>query len=268
MLARGHLAFANNYQYFVDAFTKRFAPLDTTEAAWDVLKSLKQGKSSMVEYISKFDQFTSQTGWSNANHHTRFNDGLNENIKDNLAISDHTITTLKELYTASQILDQCMHQHQAEKSGKTLNNMTQQTPSKDPNAMEVDATCQSSQKDVCNRQTYIQFMRGKCYGCGSPDLTKKDGKHKWDICGHCKKVGHCSPICFTKYLGKPIVAKAVATEEAPGASSSTVAKGKAAVSTTSNALATDSKAQADLLAKLMVQVSAQSGELKALKLSF
>ena len=112
-------------------------------------------------------------------------------------------------------------------------------------------------------------MRGKCYDCGSLDHTKADGKHERDICGHCKKVGHHSPICFNKYLEKPIVAKATATEQAPEASSSsTAAKGKAAVSATSNAPATDSKAQADLLAKLMAQVSAQSQELEALKSSF
>ena len=34
-----------------------------------------------------------------------------------------------------------MCQHTAEKSGKTFMQMTQQAPSKDPNAMDVDASC-------------------------------------------------------------------------------------------------------------------------------
>ena len=51
-----------------------------------MLKALKQGKSSVAEYISKFDQCMQQTGWSDVDHHTRFYDGLNEAIKDTLAI--------------------------------------------------------------------------------------------------------------------------------------------------------------------------------------
>ena len=130
--------------------------------------------------------------------------------------------------------------------------------------MEVDA---SRQKEEHNRRTYMAFMKGKCYGCGSPDHAKKDGKHERDICGHCKKVGHRSPVCFSKYLGKPIAAKAAASQESPEASSSSD-KGKATASATKHAPATDSKGQADLLAKLMAQIQVQSRELEALKASF
>ena len=114
-------------------------------------------------------------------------------------------------------------------------------------------------------------MQGKCYGCRSTEHSKADGKHEQDICNHCKKVGHCSPICMAKYLGKKVVTvKAAASSESPPASSSTtVPKDKAAVSATTNKVpATDSKAQADLLAKLMAQVEVQSKELAALKASF
>ena len=142
--------------------------------------------------------------------------------------------------------------------------MTSQAPSKDPNAMEVDA---SHQKEEHNRRTYMAFMKGKCYRCGSLDHAKKDGKHERDICGHCKKVGHRSPVCFSKYLGKPIAAKAAASQESPEASSSSD-KGKATASATKHVPVTDSKGQADLLAKLMVQIQVQSRELEALKASF
>ena len=92
------------------AFNKHFAPLGLAEAVQDVLKQIKQGKSLVGEYQAKFDQFTTQTGWSDANHHTRFYDGLSKAIKDNLAISDYPIETLVELRQAAQILDQRMHQ--------------------------------------------------------------------------------------------------------------------------------------------------------------
>ena len=216
----------------------------------------------MAEYISRFDQYTGQTGWSDADHRTRFYNGLSEQLKDNLAISDRPITSLQELKAAAQVLDQRMRQREAEKKGRTYHT-TSQAPSKDPNAMEVDA---SRQKKEHNRRTYLVFMKEKCYGCGSTDHAKKDRQHNRDICGHCKKVGHRSPVCFSKYMGKPIAAKATASQESPEASSSS--KEKATAFTTQNAPAKDSKGQADLLAKLMVQIKEQSAQIDALKASF
>ena len=136
--------------------------------------------------------------------------------------------------------------------------------------MDMDASQQQNGKEVCNRHTYLSFMKGKCFGCGSPDHTKKNGKHEQDICNHCKKLGHCSPVCQSKYLGKPIAAKAAATEQesAQASSSKADAKGKALVSTTTPVLAKDSKGQADLLAQLMVQVKEQTAQIEALKSSF
>ena len=62
MLAQGRHPFSGLYRNFMDVFTKRFAPLDSTKATQDALKALKQGKTSVAEYISKFDQFIQQTG--------------------------------------------------------------------------------------------------------------------------------------------------------------------------------------------------------------
>ena len=178
MLAQSLHPFSGSYTNFTKAFTKCFAPLDSTEAAQDALKALKQGKQSVVEYISKFDQFTSQTGWSNANHCTRFYDGLNKAIKDNLAITNQPITSLNKLHTAAQILDQHMRQCAAEKSGKMVNQPMHQSQSKDPNAMDIDATCQSQKGENRSKHTYVNWMKGKCYDSRSPDHTKKDGKHE------------------------------------------------------------------------------------------
>ena len=100
--------------------------------------------------------------------------------------------------------------------------------------MDMDASWQQQQpgKEQHNRKTYLSWMRGKCFGCGSPDHTKKDGKHEKNICSHCKKLGHCSSMCFSKYSGKLITAKAAATEQAAASSSTTDSKGKASISAT------------------------------------
>ena len=270
MLALGRHPFSGLYRNFTDAFTKRFAPLNSTEAARDVLKALKQGKSSMAEYISKFDQYIQQTGWSDADHQTRFYNGLTEGVKDALTFTDRPTTTLNELKTASHIFDQRIRQRNAEKGGKPAQPLHLSPHSaKDPNVMDVDTSRQSDNKEVRNRKTYTSFMRGKCFGCGSLDHTKKEGGHKRNICNHCKKVGHCSPVCMAKYLGKKVVAKAAASNETPADNKPPPPAAKAAATTSKGkAPASDIKAQADLMAKLMAQVEEQSKELAALKASF
>ena len=266
-LSQGGSPFTGNYDNFVALFNKRFAP-DSTETAQDALKHIKQGKNSVAEYQARFDQFTSQTGWSDANHHTRFYNGLSEAIKDSLAIMDRPTGTLTELKKAAQVLDQRMRQHMAEKAGKSLH-PTNNTTSRNSDAIEVDATRQQQPgKEVRNRKTYLAFMKGKCYGCGSTNHTKANRNHKQDICNHCRKVGHHSPVCQSKNLGKPAAAKAAATEQEQPTPSTLMPKGKASVSTTTPVPAKDSKGQADLLAQLMAQIKEQSAQIEALKASF
>ena len=161
----------------------------------------------MAEFMAKFDQHTSQTGWSAADHHQRFYDGLNDHIKDTLSYTDLPISTFKELRNAASKLDKCMHQREPEKRGTSSQSTSTNAPQKDPNAMDIDTSCQTQQSssggNQLNRQTYLKWMTGKCFGCGSKDHAKKDGGHEHDICNHCRKTGHRGPICFSKYMKKP-----------------------------------------------------------------
>ena len=185
--------------------------------------------------------------------------------------TDRPTTSLNELKTAAHIFDQRIRQRHAEKGGKQVQQQLHLSPvsTKDPNAMDVDASRQSDKKEERNRKTYTTFMRGKCFSCGSPDHTKKDSGHERDICNHCKKVGHRSPVCMAKYLGKKVVAKAAASNETPNNSKPPPPAAKAAATTSKGkAPAPDIKAQADLMAKLMAQVEEQSKELATLKASF
>ena len=152
--------------------------------------------------------------------------------------------------------------------GKSLH-PTNNTMSKNSDAMEVDTTRQQQPgKEVQNQKTYLAFMKGKCYGCGSTDHTKANRNHEQDVCNHCRKVGHRSPVCQSKYLGKPAATKTAATEQEQPTPSTLTPKGKASVSATTPMPAKDSKGQADLLAQLMVQIKEQSAQIEALKASF
>ena len=74
---------------------------------------------------------------------------------------------------------------------------------------------------------------------------------------------------MAKYLGKKVVAKAAASNEDPNDSKPPPPTAKAATTTSKGkAPAQDIKVQADLMAKLMVQVEEQSKELAVLKASF
>jgi hypothetical protein len=134
--------FRADWALFTDVFLKRFAPLDSSESARNALKAIKQGKGSMAEYIANFDQYTSQTGWSDADHRQRFYDGLNKKVKDYLAISDKPSASFTDCRKVAQDIDQRLRQQEAKKKGHTSMPNQQSTagPSKHPDAMDVDTS--------------------------------------------------------------------------------------------------------------------------------
>jgi hypothetical protein len=264
-----NMPFGGVWQTFIDHFTRRFAPLNTEDSARDALKRTRQNKGTVAEYMALFDQYVGQTGWSPVDLQQRFYDGLNNRVKDMLASTHQPISTIDELRAAAQSLDQRWWQREAEKKGQmfTLGNQKQS----DPNAMQVDATCQGnsgkSNEPQKNRGSYIKHMQGKCYGCGSKDHTKKDGNHERDICNHCGKTGHRSPVCFNKYIGKAATAKAAATTDR-SAQAKPPSATTATASASTSAPAKNNKTQADLLAELMKRIEDQDAQIKALKVSF
>jgi hypothetical protein len=265
----GNMPFGGVWQTFLDHFTRRFAPLNTEDSARDALKRTRQNKGTVAEYMAMFDQYAGQTGWSPVDLRQRFYDGLNDRVKDALAGTHQPIGTIDELRVAAQSLDQRWWQREAEKKGHTftLGNPKQS----DPNAMQVDATRQdnsANNKTQKNRGSYIKHMQGKCYGCGSDKHTKKDGNHERDVCNHCGKTGHRSPVCFTKYIGKPATAKAAANTDGSTSQATPPSAPKATASASTSAPAKNNKTQADLLAELMKRIEDQDAQIKALKASF
>jgi hypothetical protein len=149
-VSHGNTPFRADWALFTNVFLKRFAPLDSSESARAVLKAIKQGKGSVAEYIANFDQYTSQTGWSDADHCQRFYDGLNEKVKDYLAISDKPSASFVDCHKVAQDIDQHLRQQEAEKKGHS-STPTQQSsagPSKHPDAMDVD----TSRQDASNKK--------------------------------------------------------------------------------------------------------------------
>ncbi len=122
-ITSGGVAFPN-WMAFEDAFRKRFAPLDSAQSARDMLKTIKQGRGSVAEYITKFDQYSTLTGWSDADHRQRFYNGLDDHIKDLFALSERPKGMYLETCSLASDIDQRVRQQDAEKSSKPYQPVT------------------------------------------------------------------------------------------------------------------------------------------------
>jgi len=164
-----------------------------------------------------------------------------------------------------------LRQCNAEKKGGSFH--TTSGKATDLDAMQVDASHQqqggSNNKNIKSRADFQNFMKGKCYGCGKTDHSKKDGNHKCDVCNYCQKTGHRSNVCMIKYMGKPAKAKAVATTESPASSSTSSFNSSSVVATASATTAPPKgKSQVELMARLMEQVKKQQEQIATLSMAF
>src|SRR6201999_1917047 len=73
--------------------------------------------------------------------------------------------------------------------------------------MEVDALKKGNGSGGSDgRALFMKFMRGRCFGCGATDHTKKQagdkcpakGKH----CAYCGRSDHLEAVCSDRVLGK------------------------------------------------------------------
>jgi hypothetical protein len=213
---RGETPFDGSWTKFEEKFKARFETVDEQYNTIEYIKSLKQGLMSVVEYIAKFAKYKDRTGFSLEDLHERLREGLTSYIKDAMAVSERKTSTYEELVETAQILDKHYQERRAEKAreqGRSvpaaakpyLPSITSPplgpapVPRHDPNAMDVDAT-KAITKTL---KDYNNWMRGRCYGCGSNSHVKAKGDHGADLCGHCGKTGHCADVCQRKFFGHP-----------------------------------------------------------------
>ena len=181
-LVNGEPAF-NTWQEFCTAFRLRFETQDESADAKEALRKLYQGKLSVPEYVARFREVMSRTGYSDGDLRDRFYEHLSTEVKDLLPTTERSTKTLDELITVATDFDTRLRQRKAEKAreqgrttGTTFTTRSTPvsaapfaTPAKDPNAMDIDA----SKGNGKTRNDFLKAMQGRCFGCGSRGTLRR-----------------------------------------------------------------------------------------------
>lgn len=210
-IAEGKQAY-QNWQEFDDAFRKRFEPVNVKKAAQEAIKALKQGKLSVEQYKARFDEQSPRTGYPDDVLAEHYYKGLTERVKDVMMGIGFDREKMDSVHAAAQEAGDRIRQRDGEtKNTDSSLDKGKATASHDPNAMEIDAARTGrirADQPGPNGKTVTDWRKAlvnRCNRCGSTDHIAKNGNHDRDICSWCKKVGHKSTACMSKFMGYPQV---------------------------------------------------------------
>ena len=168
-----------------DAFRKEFERVfdrrATTLCADRELLELRQGKTDLVTYLTKFNRLVAETAWPVDKRLALYHQGLNDHLKDVLAQIDPQPSTCTEMINLTLRLDH----RRAEREGQR---------SRADRYMTHDGTGQTHEGGV-------EVMD---IGAIHSPLSKseKDMRRRMGLCLYCGKKGHFVRECLVKPTGK------------------------------------------------------------------
>ena len=269
----GAAPFRGLFDDFEKAFRKRFETTDVSTAAKDAIKRLRQGDMSVPAYRARFDEHSSQTGWSIVDLRDRFYSGLSTKVKDTLASTLAPKDTMDELVESATAIDERARQRDQEKKDRSpTGNSSNAHSVPDPNAMDLSASRPAPASNPGADKSFRAFlvlMTGRCQGCGSKDHSMANGNHGREVCNWCNWTGHRANACYWKWAGRPkgergpqAVHNAVrATSASP--SPPATASAPPVASTSDGVAAATSTGMQDSVALMQAQIAALQGQLDA-----
>jgi hypothetical protein len=235
---------------------------------------------SVVEYVAKLAKYKDCTGFLPEDLRERLGEGLASYIKDAMANSERKTTTYGELVETAQILNKHYQERRAEKARKQGRSIPTAAkpyissvaspllgpttaPCHNPNAMDVDAT-----KAITKTfQDYHDWMRGRCYGCGSKTHVKAEGNHGADLCSHCRKTRHRADVGQRKFFGHPPLAprraNATTTDTVEATPAADSGDGTASVKATTTSTTSSFKNMIHSMQQQQVALAQQLADLKS-----
>jgi hypothetical protein len=225
-LTKGDHPFAD-WSAFVAAFEARFIGRTQEADARRAMAQLVQGNGSVAKYQARFDNLAPLTRYSDVDLWERYREGLSDEVKDVLAISDRDVSNLAKLKEGVLAVDKRMRERKDERAAKAAKAPAQAqwrpavpaavpasaswnvqrpvvaAPVRDPNAMDVDATFAGRRVGDSFRAEWTAGMRNRCYGCGETGHVKSACPHAQSLCSWCGKAGHIKKVCYQKVQGKP-----------------------------------------------------------------
>lgn len=224
----GKCPFSNfDLDKFWAAFSVKYKPVNATLDAKIYLENVKQGKEeSFASYFGQFKKWSVQTGYDANELRDCLIKGLNNDYALRLL---HQIPTPADVDALEAYLKQVDGAINIMCIGKGLKLLSAQTNEhtslsatkgnsgfRDPNAMEIDASCfndlfvNTKGKDAIFKQ-WSKVMANRCKVCGSSSQGHNALGHSDTTCNHCGKKGHWAKVCKQRLISTPPAAKVTTT---------------------------------------------------------
>lgn len=241
-----------DYPAFVTAFHTRFKTVDEAGDMLTALKQLWQGTKMVQDYTALFKQHIGCMRLSDDDKLIQYRKHLSTFIKDRLAETDRVHNTFNMIVAVATDIDKRHRERMAEKAREASRSAPStsskpsgshqvspfQQHSANPDTMDI-STGTSGSSNSKTREDWRKALCSKCYGCGSDEhIIAKGRPSKRTICQWCKKAGHTSAVCMTRYLGRPCndgppqpqVVRASVNPEVSGSSSTSLGNTSAVTS--------------------------------------
>lgn len=185
----GHIT--QSWEDFVKEFNSVFGDPDPAGTARFKMDRLHQGSQTVDEYVSKFRELKSDTGYNDAALVEKFKKGLNQGLVDRIFGLQDMPTTLKDWETWSSKFDRQWRQRQAEKKAFSDRTNPGSSTQKQAGPTHTSKPTSSLQPSYVKKEPDVVHMevdsgrknrpRIVCYRCRQPGHIAKNCQFSVDI---------------------------------------------------------------------------------------